>query len=92
MFDGEAFGNQVVEAVRGYVDRVTAPLRDRIAELEAQQAKALQYHGVHQRALTYHKGAAVTHGGGLWVAIADVPDGEAPGDSGAWQLAVKTAR
>lgn len=34
MFDGEAFGAQVVEAVKAYVDEVTAPLIARIAELE----------------------------------------------------------
>lgn len=35
MFDGEAFGAEIVAAVRGFVDKVAAPLRARIADLEA---------------------------------------------------------
>jgi len=35
MFDGKAFGAEIVEIVRGYVDQSTAPLLARIAELEA---------------------------------------------------------
>ena len=35
MFDGEAFGQQMVDIVKGYVDRATAPLLARIAELES---------------------------------------------------------
>lgn len=38
MFDGEAFGAEIVDAVRGHVERVTAPLLARIAELEARAA------------------------------------------------------
>jgi hypothetical protein len=37
MFDGEAFGQQMVEIVRGHVERVTAPLLERIAEVEARE-------------------------------------------------------
>jgi len=37
MFDGKAFGEEMVEIVRGYVDRATAPLLERIAALEARQ-------------------------------------------------------
>lgn len=37
MFDGEVFGQQMVEVVKGYVDRQTAPLIQRIAELEARE-------------------------------------------------------
>lgn len=35
MFDGKAFGAEIVEIVREYVDRSNAPLLARIAELEA---------------------------------------------------------
>lgn len=38
MFDGKAFGAEIVEAVRGHVNRVTAPLIRRIDELEARLA------------------------------------------------------
>lgn len=37
MFDGKAFGEQMVEVVRGYVDQATAPLLKRIEELEARE-------------------------------------------------------
>ena len=40
MFDGEVFGQQMVEVVKGYVDRQTAPLIARIAELEAREMPA----------------------------------------------------
>lgn len=37
MFDGEAFGQQMVEIVRGYVDSATAPLLARIDALEQRE-------------------------------------------------------
>lgn len=37
MFDGEAFGQQMVEIVRGYVDAATAPLLERIDALEKRE-------------------------------------------------------
>lgn len=37
MFDGEAFGKQMVEIVKGHVDRATAPLIARIDELEKRE-------------------------------------------------------
>lgn len=41
MFDGEAFGQQMVEIVRGYVDSATAPLLERI-DAQARQIEALE--------------------------------------------------
>lgn len=38
MFDGKAFGEQMVEVVRSYVDEVTAPLRERIVAQDAEIA------------------------------------------------------
>jgi integrin beta 3 len=37
MFDGEAFGKQMVAIVKGHVDRATAPLIARIEELEKRE-------------------------------------------------------
>lgn len=37
MFDGEAFGKQMVEIVKGHVARATEPLLKRIEELEARE-------------------------------------------------------
>lgn len=37
MFDGAAFGKEMVGIVRGYVERAVAPLAERLASLEAQR-------------------------------------------------------
>lgn len=39
MFDGEAFGAEIVAAVKAHVERMTAPLLDRVATLERQLAE-----------------------------------------------------
>lgn len=39
-FDGDSFGDKVVEAVKGYVERQNAPLRARIAALESRLAQS----------------------------------------------------
>jgi hypothetical protein len=38
MFDGEAFGREIVIAVRSYLSREMAPLLTQLAELEARMA------------------------------------------------------
>ena len=85
-FDPQVLGQELSGIVREFVERETAPLRKRLEELEA---RAMRYQGVHQRAQAYRRGDAVTQGGGLWVAITDVKEGEVPGKSDAWQLATK---
>lgn len=48
--------------------------------------------GVYKSETTYERGDAVTHGGSLWIAQADAPEG-APGLGGkGWRLAVKKGR
>ncbi len=42
MFDGKAFGEQMVEIVRTYVDEATAPLRAKIEALEARALPAAE--------------------------------------------------
>lgn len=72
------------------------PLK-RIAELEAKVA-ALEGHGVKyagtwQRAVPYRRGTVTTAEGGMWIALRDTAEGEAPGKAlDAWQLAEKTRR
>jgi hypothetical protein len=85
-FDPQAFAQQMTAIIRDYVEREAAPLRKRVEELEA---KSMRYQGVHQRAQAYRRGDACTHSGALWVAIVDAKEGEVPGKSDAWQLAVK---
>jgi hypothetical protein len=81
-----------VEDIAEAILAATAPLKARIAELEARQARSLSYQGVHQRASDYQRGDAVTHGGSLWIATRDAPAGDTPGNGGAWQLAVKAGK
>lgn len=48
--------------------------------------------GVYKSETSYERGDAVTHGGSLWIAQADAPEG-APGLGGkGWRLAVKKGR
>jgi hypothetical protein len=71
----------------------TAPLRQRIEQLEATvaslEAKGIAYHGVYQRAIEYRKGAMVTHDGSLFAAVDNVGPNEPPGATPKWQLAAK---
>lgn len=94
-FDGKAFGEEVVAAVRDYVSRATEPLKQQIAELERRVAEAdqrgLRYRGVHQKAESYKRGDAVTHDGSLWICLRAEAEGR-PGTSDDWQLAVKAGR
>lgn len=53
---------------------------------------SLAYAGVHQRALAYRRGQAVTHKGNLYIAISTTEPGDVPGESGLWQLAVRAGR
>src|SRR5438477_7797034 len=66
------------------VDKIVARFRTIEERLEG----AMSYRGVHQRALKYAKGSAVTCDGSLFVALRETQN-ERPGSSDAWQLAVK---
>lgn len=70
-------------------DEVIDQLKKRIDALEAGGVK---YCGTYQRALAYTKGSMVTEAGSAWVAIRGAAEGEKPGTSDAWQLAVKAGR
>jgi hypothetical protein len=68
------------------IEQATKPLRERIIELEK---RGVDYKGVYQRAALYRRGDIVTHDGSMFVAITDIEPNEAPGNGGAWCLAVK---
>lgn len=96
MFDGKAFGEEMVEIVRGYVGRELEPLRERLAALESElgeiKSNGTRFRGVYQRASSYRRGDQATHRGSLWTALQDAPEGTVPGeDPAAWQLAAKGA-
>lgn len=65
-------------------------LSARIVELEA---GGIHYCGVYQRSgVTYRKGSLVTADGSGWIALREAKEGEAPGASSAWQLAIKRGK
>lgn len=74
--------------VREHVERELAPLRERIAELEAKGRDQMTFRGVFQRALAYRRGDCCVSDGALWYCIADSEGGEGkPGaaSSAKWQ-------
>jgi hypothetical protein len=85
----------VVAAVRGYVDRQTAPLVEAQRELtvrvqQLEQRRELSYSGTFQQGVTYQTNEAVTHDGSVW--IARTSTSARPGTNSDWQLAVKRGR
>lgn len=81
----QTIGKFVSDQVRA----ATEPLLARIEELEK---GGISFHGTHQRALSYRRGALVNFDGSIFIAVADVSQGEIPGQSKSWQLAVKAGR
>jgi hypothetical protein len=73
----------------------TAPLRQRIAELDSHvaelQAGSTKLVGVWQRASEYKRGALAVHDSALWCAVAGTIPNSEPGTSKLWQLCVKSA-
>jgi hypothetical protein len=85
----------VAGPIHEHVEKMTAPLVRRIAELESRADTAaergLEYVGTFQRAARYRKGSVCTDGGSAWVALKDI-EGERPGTGEGWQLMVKAGR
>jgi len=77
--------------VRDYIGGALKPLVERISALEQAQTKSLadSYKGAWLPG-RYARGALVTHGGSLWLAVEDA-EGK-PGGSPAWRLIVKSGR
>jgi hypothetical protein len=63
-------------------------LEQRVAALEARSEKTISDHGVWKSNVEYPPGAAVTHGGGLWISKIQTKACR-PGDNAMWRLAVK---
>jgi hypothetical protein len=84
------------EAVKGYVERSFDAYEARLAAVEqrlaAVELRGLEYRGIWQRAVAYCRGAAVTHDGSLFIALADTEGAEPGSSASAWQLAVKRGR
>jgi hypothetical protein len=85
VFDGEAFGAEIVQSIRDYVARAIKPLESRPAQLEAQGE--MKYCGVWSEEREYLRGSFVTTNGSLW--HAEQPTRSRPGTDSTWRLAVK---
>jgi hypothetical protein len=79
---------EVFEWMSPIIDALTDAL-GRIRELEKGSTK---YVGTYQRAVSYKRGSLATHDGALWAALRDIPEGEKPGTTDGWQLAVKSSK
>lgn len=77
------------ELMKAYIDADNAELRKEIAELKARPS--LKYEGVFDAQKVYTVGSFVTDDGSLWCCM-EACVGVRPGNSGAWQLAVKRGR
>jgi hypothetical protein len=86
--DDRNFWNTLGGFIRETAGKEIAELRARVAELEERPA-GLDYKGVWKSGGSYSKNMGVSHGGSIWVARKDYPEG-VPGEKrGHWQLAVK---
>jgi hypothetical protein len=86
------FAPTIQKQIQAEVAKALGPLVERIKSLEGAADGALRYQGVHQMAVAYQRGAAVTFDGGIWVATR-ATTAERPGSiDGGWQLAVKAGR
>lgn len=92
----ESLMKAIAPVLRSYLRDELTPIRRQMTELERRVAevetKGLEFVGTFQRAATYRRGQAVSFDGSLWIALRDTQSGEEPGQSKAWQLAVKRGR
>ncbi|WP_143540698.1 hypothetical protein [Rhizobium sp. L43] len=71
-------------------DALKAVLIEHQTRLDAMELHGVKYCGVYQKALNYRRGHVVTMDGAMWTALADTPEGVAPGSNAAfWQLSGK---
>lgn len=96
MFDGAKFGAEMVEIIKGYMERRLGPiiaenqaLKERVAALEVRKdASSMIYRGVYSDQQRYTPGDTVTWAGSCW--HCNEPTAAKPGEgSKAWVLMVK---
>lgn len=85
-FDGEEFGQAILEAIKSYVDGRCAALETKIALLEQ---RSFSYQGVWKDGKVYGVGQFVTYDGSLWHSNI-FHNTQQPGDgNAAWTLCVR---
>src|SRR4051812_28756365 len=82
----EGLVKSLAPVIGDFVLKATAPLRERLKELESRPT--LRYLGVWDASRTYPPGSFVTHAGSIWHTDQETT-GVRPGDGAIWRLAVK---
>jgi hypothetical protein len=85
----QTMADGIGQIIHDEIERAIAPLRQRIAELEA---KGVSYCGVFQRAQGYRRGSIVTFENNMHVAIKDTEPGDMPLQCSSWQLCLRGAQ
>lgn len=82
-----------MQTTAAFANALASYFGGRLSEIERRLSEpTLAYAGVHQRALGYRRGQAVTHKGCLYIALSAAEPGDMPGESAAWQMAVRAGR
>ena len=84
-----AYSKQIAPVIAGAIDKAVAPIKLRIAELEAAQAE-FKYCGVHEAGREYKRGNFATADGSIFHCNRTTT--ARPGDGDAWTLACKRGR
>jgi hypothetical protein len=83
----ESLEERMATVVANAIKQAVAPLRDRIASLEARPV--LKYGGVFEQGASYQEGVLVTRSGSLWLCLRETR--ATPGsDPEKWRLVVKS--
>jgi hypothetical protein len=80
----------MLDTILKIIEAATTPLHARIKALE--ERPTIEYKGVFEAGVTYHKGECVTHAGSLWIAKHDTMLKPDEHDGRDWQLCVKRGR
>lgn len=83
--DVDRFTDALLEGTKALIAKEVEPLKARIAELEAER---VAFKGVWEASKQLRRGDLITHSGSLWFVTRDTT-GEKPGESHAFQLALK---
>ena len=93
----QVYADEMVPVWRKFIaeeiERACAPLREKIAELEARPMPGFKYVGIWRAGNLYRQGEFVTHMGSLFIAQRNATEKEMPEDgSGAFVLCAKRGR
>ena len=85
----EAVTRAVADVVGEHLRGIAVALRSHSERLAALEGRQLSYEGTWREDTEYSKGAMVTHAGSIWHCETTC-QGDLPGRSNSWKLAVKS--